>query len=1262
MSLACLSAKTSQSEKRASGSERQAQVKTDSQRVDQLLDQADRALQQGDVETALALTNEAAALDPNNRRALNLLADIQEVESTAIASAEPRVVREEPIEVAQAPAPATRRTVYPPASSTTASSGTSSVDAQAVVVVMEEDAEADVIVVAQAEPTPAPRMPSRPVLNSERVSSTAEATATGGQSVATPARTPAATPVPTPRPTMAAPSPMETAAPAPAPIPAPVEPSRPMIAQGKVTDSAVAVPGPNANFPTQTVSRPAPEPRYTPRPVVQSERVMQTTTRQDVPMGAPSAGMDCTRDIREFLRTARAEARNGNYDAAMRTLADASACYPAEEARIERVREDIAAERDTMASASDQRSDREARKRAEALFEEGEAIYDANPGDLAALRRARQLWLDALEIDPAYELPAVYLANTEADFNTLESQDRREENFRDREAVALQKLETPVSIATEVPTPLSQILFNLKLITDINFVLSGISGDANVVVNFTDKPLREILDSMLLPIGLKWERKPGEDTIVITPNLRTKVFKVSPDELAKIDALIEKGTLQALLYGPDGQKALDSQELYTDLRQNVVVITDSQQNIEKLGQLIGELESQADVGLVFKSYLIQEDKAPRIKAILEALLRVDDRAPFNPDRKLIIEGGELIVKDTPDNIARVEKILQDRQFLRQIYSNELDVRTFNLTPVLEIQDNREQARQFAENIVQVVETLLYAQEGRRQANAQGRRLFYDEATLQLTVVDFPDRLKQVQDFIESLPQIEQRRRQKIIFLNWASAADLAGQIQTFLGTAPLQAGGGDTGGDSITKTLRVEGELEFRGAFFRVVRVNENDAIDENDDDVELVVRTGTTTQDTTIEEFRSEFVEDYEIVADDVDPSSTPGEGRAKLTIRYVPGGQGGGGAVAPVAAPVAGLSPAVGAVPGAGVAGVAGVDPLTGLPLGLAAAIVEEAGATVEPIENLNAIFIEYENASDLQEVEFYIETLDVPTLQVTMEIKFVEVVESKAKQLQSEFRIGNLLELSDVSLGDGSLGGRFAQDTDEFTNPFEPFIESTQSANLLKGATVFNYILNNGQSPIALTLRALESQGIINVVNAPSITVLNGESATFEITREFGLARPPEGATGGGDQDNFIIPPSLEAVVLEVTPSVTQAGNITLDPISAEIRDFDQSLGAQQALSGFLGDTGIVSSRDNYLATTNSVGGLGVLVKEIDTIARIRDGGTVVLGGWRNERKSDSETGVPILSDIPFIGKFLFSRQQETLDKITLMIFLTGSVVRD
>jgi hypothetical protein len=221
-------------------------------------------------------------------------------------------------------------------------------------------------------------------------------------------------------------------------------------------------------------------------------------------------------------------------------------------------------------------------------------------------------------------------------------------------------------------------------------------------------------------------------------------------------------------------------------------------------------------------------------------------------------------------------------FLLEPDGERLEVATYNLTPRGPLGEDIEQTRALGSSIVEVVKTLLYAQTGESAANARGRKLWYDRNTLQLTVTDYPSNLRVVSDYIRSVMSAGAKKRSEIIHLKHQEAGQLQDTLNRVMGleTAAARTGGGD----SITKTLRVEGELTFRDLRIRVTRINDNDVADKNDDSVEMVIRTPTTSEDRTIEEFRSEFIDDYELNVIEVKPSGTPGEGSAKLEVRFNP------------------------------------------------------------------------------------------------------------------------------------------------------------------------------------------------------------------------------------------------------------------------------------------------------------------------------------------------------------------------------------------
>jgi len=725
-----------------------------------------------------------------------------------------------------------------------------------------------------------------------------------------------------------------------------------------------------------------------------------------------------------------------------------------------------------------------------------------------------------------------------------------------------------------------------------------------------------VLDTLLHPIGLKWSRKPGTDIVTITPNLQAKVFNLTPEESAKLKAVMDNGDLQRILWGKDGVPKMKGIELTLDEREGILICVDSKQNIQKVEAFLEDLKTQAPPALIFRTYRLREGEGPKVKSLIEAMLEADSRAPYAPERKLLLDGRDLIIKDTSENIKKVEVLLEDKDFIEKIRSDELEVQTWILVPKEALKQNPEQMRQFGEWVVEVIKVMLYAKSTVSKAEAEGRRLWWNPATMQLTLTDYPDNVRAVSDFINSLPQLEQKAKHKIIPLRYAKAETIASRINSFLGLAGAGEEVTGEGGMSVTRSLSVGQDFTFRDITVRLMRVNENDVNDDNDDSVELKVRSPGQSEDVTMDEFDSEEVDDYEIVAEDVKPSSTPGEGRVKVKVRYNP-------PYGPLTQPIATPQPTP--------------------------AVTEEGEKPVQDIKEINAIFVEYKDPTHLSNVEEWTKRLDVRTQQVSIETKFVEVIESRAKEFSSQLAIADLTE--GMSFDDSVLNMRFANDLDELQNAirsqYEPPAESPYYQHLLKGSTVFSMI-TGGNSPINWQLRLLEAEGVVNVVNGPHIVVQDGESATFRISRVLG-GIPTVDASGnivGGQGVQSYDP--VDISVDEVF--ISQLGEIELD-LTATVEDLDTLTGGS-VVQQQVGDEQQTQGTVQYT--------LSRLTKDFQTKSRIKDGGTLVIGGWTSERSGDYRSGIPIIHNIPFIGKLLFGRNLRHIDKTTLLIFLTARIV--
>ncbi|MBN1868200.1 hypothetical protein JW916_13020 [Candidatus Sumerlaeota bacterium] len=520
------------------------------------------------------------------------------------------------------------------------------------------------------------------------------------------------------------------------------------------------------------------------------------------------------------------------------------------------------------------------KKQIREMLGEADGLYRAK-----RLAEARDVWNRILELDPNNKAAQVMLEETEKEYAEEVAAGIAVERTRTAERRAEEKLDTVIPLVkTAEPVSLADFMQTLSLASGIDFSIAQ-GAEMQVSGSFVDKTPREILDAVLLPAGLKWERHPKATTVVVRPNLSTRVFKLNESQLGKVSALMENRSLQRLLWGGSGEKPLPGSDLRLDVRQRTLVAQDSPERVSRLAAFLKDLDNTQSMEIETRVYRIRPESGPEIKALADAVL-AGEGAPYDLERGVFLEGANLIVRDTPSHIQKVEDVLLDREFVKSLSKRKLQLATFSLIPRDALRGETDLARTFAEQTKEIIESFLYSEGGVARARAEGRRMWFDPKTLQLTIADYPENVSRVASFIASLPQIENKQLQKVIYLDHVPSGEMTSELQEILdltGAAPAEQEQGQT----VTKSLRTGQETTVGDLSIRLIRVNGNDAADDRDDDCELIVRTATQSQTATITEFNSQFIEDYEILVDDVRPSGTAGEGRVTLKIRYIPPAQ---------------------------------------------------------------------------------------------------------------------------------------------------------------------------------------------------------------------------------------------------------------------------------------------------------------------------------------------------------------------------------------
>ena len=202
----------------------------------------------------------------------------------------------------------------------------------------------------------------------------------------------------------------------------------------------------------------------------------------------------------------------------------------------------------------------------------------------------------------------------------------------------------------------------------------------------------------------------------------------------------------------------------------------------------------------------------------------------------------------------------------------------------------------------------------------------------------------------------------------------------------------------------------------------------------------------------------------------------------------------------------------------------------------------------------------------------------------------------------------------------------------------------------------------------ITALDQQQGSDLLCAPKVTVQSGGTATISVSQEmrypenWGDVQSNVGSSGSsvsgsstGAAGVTITPGTPQdfttasvGVTMEVQPTVEEDGsiNLTINPTVREFEGFMQYGGVAVAISN--GTTVTVPS--GFLQPVFSV-------REVRTSVTIFDGATLVIGGLTREEVITVDDRVPVLGDIPWIGR-LFQSKGETREKRNLLIFVTAN----
>lgn len=282
----------------------------------------------------------------------------------------------------------------------------------------------------------------------------------------------------------------------------------------------------------------------------------------------------------------------------------------------------------------------------------------------------------------------------------------------------------------------------------------------------------------------------------------------------------------------------------------------------------------------------------------------------------------------------------------------------------------------------------------------------------------------------------------------------------------------------------------------------------------------------------------------------------------------------------------------------------------------------------ESLNALVLlaDPDTVATLEEI---VRNLDVPRAQVMVEAAIVEISGDISDALGVQWAV-------DARGDSGGLGGVNFGNTGLSVGTVLRAIQEDKipdNLTLPDGA-----IIGIGTDSFGALITALSSNSKSNLLSTPSLLTLDNQQAEILVGQNvpFQTGSYTTDASGANNPFTTIEREDI-GVTLKVTPHINDGATLRLE--------------VEQEISSIAPSTGVNSQAVDLVTNKRS----------IKSVILADDGQVIVLGGLIQDDVTSTDSKVPLLGDIPVIGR-LFRSTKDTHIKRNLMVFLRPTVVRD
>ncbi|MBA4330027.1 MAG: pilus (MSHA type) biogenesis protein MshL [Polaromonas sp.] len=195
--------------------------------------------------------------------------------------------------------------------------------------------------------------------------------------------------------------------------------------------------------------------------------------------------------------------------------------------------------------------------------------------------------------------------------------------------------------------------------------------------------------------------------------------------------------------------------------------------------------------------------------------------------------------------------------------------------------------------------------------------------------------------------------------------------------------------------------------------------------------------------------------------------------------------------------------------------------------------------------------------------------------------------------------------------------------------------------------------GSTDISAAVRLLESFGRTRVLSSPKVSVMNNQAALLKVVDNkvyFTISVTP------GTPASLGVPAT--AAVYTTTINTVPVG--FLMNVTAQVGDDNEiTLNLRPSVSRITSYANDPSPALAQAGITNRIP--EIQTREFESIMKVRDGETAVLGGLMQDDRSNATDQIPGVGDVPVVGE-LFKLRSNQSNKSELVIFLRPTILRD